>query len=195
MTKYKILLSFILFVSAVSSCVTSNFNKTSKKFNNIDKDIHFYLLDYKKRVEEHFDKKYPNLFEGLTAGKSEIGKEGSIVGLCSKLEDSGTEIEVDTLYWEHSSDLVREILVFHEAGHCICNRDHTYDKGTYPESKEGLEMPNSKWGAKDLLENGYFEDKCPRSIMHSRMPSEYCIKKYLDHYLQEMLDGCELSLE
>ena len=36
-------------------------------------------------------------------------------------------IEINTNYWNHASDTQKEILMFHELGHCILKRQHRND--------------------------------------------------------------------
>lgn len=36
-------------------------------------------------------------------------------------------IEIDPVFWEEANDTEREVLIFHELGHCVLNRDHVED--------------------------------------------------------------------
>ncbi len=47
---------------------------------------------------------------------------GSIVGICSNY--SVKEILIDQNFWERSSQLSKELIVFHELGHCYLNKVH-----------------------------------------------------------------------
>ena len=49
--------------------------------------------------------------------------EGSIVGQCSYW-DSGSEIFIETEYWNNVSEIQRTVLIFHELGHCALKRGH-----------------------------------------------------------------------
>lgn len=47
---------------------------------------------------------------------------GSAVGVCNKQEVR--EILIDQKFWDTSSNLKKELIVFHELGHCFLNRVH-----------------------------------------------------------------------
>ncbi len=51
---------------------------------------------------------------------------GDVVGQCNNQKDHPNQIFIDYQYWNTTSDLEREFLVFHELGHCVLNRAH-YD--------------------------------------------------------------------
>jgi hypothetical protein len=52
---------------------------------------------------------------------------GGHVGQCIINLDNSREMRFDPLYWEGATDADREIIVFHELGHCFENRIHTSD--------------------------------------------------------------------
>lgn len=45
----------------------------------------------------------------------------SIVGVCGQ---SNRLITIDEAFWLRASSLQRELIVFHELGHCVLNKDH-----------------------------------------------------------------------
>ena len=47
---------------------------------------------------------------------------GSAVGICTKQEMK--EILIDREFWERSSRLSKELIVFHELGHCYLHKKH-----------------------------------------------------------------------
>lgn len=49
---------------------------------------------------------------------------GNAVGICYSYTDGSRRIEIDRDYWNASSDLGKEQLMFHELGHCVFNLDH-----------------------------------------------------------------------
>lgn len=63
-----------------------------------------------------------------TAGiKGRITKiTGRAVGICQK--HSGKEILIDQKFWKGSSRLSKELIVFHELGHCFLGRMHNNQK-------------------------------------------------------------------
>jgi len=47
---------------------------------------------------------------------------GSVVGICSR--NAVNEILIDQNFWDRSSHLSKELIVFHELGHCYLNKVH-----------------------------------------------------------------------
>lgn len=44
------------------------------------------------------------------------------IGVCSREHN---QVVIDKDYWEYSSKIEREALVFHELGHCVLDKEHT----------------------------------------------------------------------
>lgn len=51
-------------------------------------------------------------------------EEHGIAGQCQTYTDGNKAVVIDETYWNKSSDLKREFIIFHELGHCILNRGH-----------------------------------------------------------------------
>ncbi|MBK6825202.1 MAG: hypothetical protein IPG87_20345 [Saprospiraceae bacterium] len=51
----------------------------------------------------------------------------NIAGQCQASKDAHT-ILMDSNYWNKATDIEREVLLFHELGHCILGRSHLDDK-------------------------------------------------------------------
>jgi hypothetical protein len=51
--------------------------------------------------------------------------DGMIVGLCISNNTGFREIQIDPNFWKNSGEMARENLIFHEAGHCVLNLEHT----------------------------------------------------------------------
>lgn len=61
-------------------------------------------------------------------GEIEEIHEENIAGTCSVGgRTTFRDVVVDQSFWENSSHLSREFIVFHELGHCFLGRDHTED--------------------------------------------------------------------
>ena len=54
---------------------------------------------------------------------SDIAERG-IAGQCQTYTDGNKAVVIDETYWNRSSDLKKEFIIFHELGHCILNREH-----------------------------------------------------------------------
>lgn len=72
--------------------------------------------------------------------------KGERIGVCTKYGGEYPEVHLDPDYWAEASDAEREMLVFHELGHCDLNRRHcevgslmaeyAFDAETYLEYRE-----------------------------------------------------------
>ena len=60
--------------------------------------------------------------EGISAFLLSIN-EGSVIGKCSSKGDNKT-ITIDSDFWRSASHFERELVVFHELGHCYLQRNH-----------------------------------------------------------------------
>lgn len=50
--------------------------------------------------------------------------EGSVAGTCSTNGHDLRHITIDQNFWDQASHLLREMVVFHELGHCVLGRGH-----------------------------------------------------------------------
>jgi len=48
----------------------------------------------------------------------------NVIGQCAHDPNEPGTVIIDRTYWNSSTDLEREFLVFHELGHCVLDRDH-----------------------------------------------------------------------
>ncbi len=53
--------------------------------------------------------------------------EDNVAGLCSYGYASPGNITIDQAFWNRSNNLSREMILFHELGHCFLKRDHKED--------------------------------------------------------------------
>lgn len=84
---------------------------------------------------------------------------GSVIGVC-KIRGDERDIEVDPVWWGDAGDLDREILIFHELGHCALNQH----------------------GHRDFN----LSDGCAGSIMNTYHIGAYCYEKHYDYYIEEL---------
>lgn len=63
-------------------------------------------------------------FSEIEATIREIN-EGNVIGQCWYSSHYPNEIRIDKKYWQNASYLGREMVVFHELGHCSLDRGHT----------------------------------------------------------------------
>ena len=51
--------------------------------------------------------------------------EGSVAGACSTNGHNIRDITIDKSFWNRANSLLREMVIFHELGHCILGRGHS----------------------------------------------------------------------
>lgn len=66
-------------------------------------------VDYEARRIE-------GLFQNIT--------DGNVAGQCFRNIEKPRKVIIDIDYWDNATEAVREVLVFHELGHCFLERDH-----------------------------------------------------------------------
>ncbi len=70
-----------------------------------------------------------DLIQTETTGIIEDLEEENVAGLCSYSTDRQNHIienhiTIDLAFWNRFNDNIREMIVFHELGHCVLRRDH-----------------------------------------------------------------------
>lgn len=97
-----------------------------------DDSLNFSTVFVEEDLQEYF-----NLFETEAAERGQIvdlqkagiqgyiesNLNGSIVGQC-RISDGERSVTIDAVYWRSATLYEREMLVFHELGHCYLERDH-----------------------------------------------------------------------
>ena len=74
-----------------------------------------------------------NLDEIDLSGYIEEISERGVLGTCTTFTNGAQSVIIDQPYWNSSTDLQKEYLVFHELGHCVLKRAHDnsrYTNGT-----------------------------------------------------------------
>ena len=56
--------------------------------------------------------------------------DNSIAGQCTTQNTGSREIKVDSRYWRRANGTDRELVIFHELGHCYLSRSHLDDSNT-----------------------------------------------------------------
>jgi hypothetical protein len=114
---------------------------------------------------------YVDVFEdetGIKVNRTGIRFEDKLsdpkrIGECFKYRGSEEgEVRILKSWWDDTSETNRMILIMHELGHCTLNKGHN---------------------------DAMFNDGCPKSMMNSYHPGEYCYSLHEDEYWEEYLDG------
>ncbi len=83
--------------------------------------------------------------DGITMEFSDL--PGLVVGRCT----SSSLVQIDPWYWNDFDDETREIVIFHELGHCILEQDHN-------NVRHGIMNTGLMWGYTDKARSEYLDD-------------------------------------
>lgn len=101
---------------------------TYPSFPNVDPELQPYFF----RFEEEGKKRgiLVELEKAKIYGSVEkiYVQSNTILGFCQANTTSSKKIIIDIDFWNRSSNLKKELIVFHELGHCYLNRDHNSEK-------------------------------------------------------------------
>ena len=92
------------------------------------------LWKYFERFEQEGERRgfeIDLISRGISATIEPIAQE-HVGGLCNYFSNDANELVIDDYIWENTSELQKELIIFHELGHCYLFRDHrddAYDDG------------------------------------------------------------------
>jgi len=112
-------LSFI-----ISSCSTdgSFANLPDEQLEDVDIALQSYFSDFETEGRARgIDLDLSDY--ALTGDISEI-HEANVAGLCRYSSNQPNQITIDRSFWNNASPMLREMVVFHELGHCVLARGH-----------------------------------------------------------------------
>ena len=186
----KILLAILIIFAfkSVGESLTNPSPPVARKevptYRGVNPKLGKFVKEYLKLAKKH-DIKFTN---SVSVGMTTINR-GNIIGLCTYGKNF-REIDIDQPFFDKSSDLTREILIFHELTHCYCDRDHDFGLNqpyTYPLLRNFF---HSFYKEPFWKNPGFYADECPISIMYPAILRERCAEEHFDAYLEEMFDRC-----
>jgi len=65
-----------------------------------------------------------DLANASISGEIDNLDDGNVIGRCQYGRYINNHVTIDRQFWNRSSNLAREMVVFHELGHCFLGRDH-----------------------------------------------------------------------
>jgi hypothetical protein len=98
-------------------------NDDKKSYAGVDKRL-WPLFD---NFEKEGNSRNKNINLRATNITAVIQKIQGHIGMCDTIKNHSKHIIIDIDFWNRSSDLSRELIVFHELGHCILGRGHRDD--------------------------------------------------------------------
>lgn len=101
-----------------------------KVFLNVDPELHSYFQTFEEEARARGMEIDLNEAD-LTARIEEIHAQG-VGGQCSRPNIITNDIVIDSSFFNNGNvdELLRELVIFHELGHCFLQREHRED--TYP---------------------------------------------------------------
>lgn len=118
------LCSYFLF--ACQSDFNNSLDDTIRTNNNaypsVDQELWTYFQLFETEAAQRGFEIDLNKFD-LLAEIHEIDQE-DVAGTCTYSSDNPNEITIDESFWNSASQKYKEIVVFHELGHCVLGRDH-----------------------------------------------------------------------
>lgn len=114
----------ILFLFAACSIDSTEREITTETL--INNEVEEGIRPYIKRFQQEGALRGYDLSKALSEITAEITSipETGVAGLCNYNSQRPNHVTIDKEYWNQSSDLIREFVVFHELGHCVLIRDH-----------------------------------------------------------------------
>lgn len=113
------LLCFIVFLLCLSC---SKDRSGTKKYPNVDARLWRYFDQFEQEAAirgHNIDLKSKGLY-----GEIENIYRHETVGLCSHQENQPNQLIIDNHFWERANNTKKEMIVFHELGHCILDKPH-----------------------------------------------------------------------
>lgn len=146
------------------------------------------LLPYLEKFKELGKKQGFEFKKEITLTFTDI-QDKNTIGICHSTSYSRV-IEIDIRFYKNASDLQRFALLEHELGHGLCGRGHTHNDGQkYKEDLRVEEIVDEMSESKN--KTGFYEDKCPTSLMYPFVFKDECIKKHYDEYVVEIYKNCK----
>jgi hypothetical protein len=173
-----------LLVSGLMACCTITLGVSRRlepRYKGVDPQVASYVNEWLNIAKEHgfkFDKI-------VTVGMMTIDRP-SVVAQCN-YGDKFREIDVDPTYWAQFKSITRMAMIFHELGHCYCDRSHDYVFGNHLKGYGNDESSRKDPKKKD----GFFSDGCPISFMFPTVAEDSCTLSHYSEYVDELFKACE----
>lgn len=130
------IITFLFLITFLAACnqdldntteapVPQGFTSDDEFFPTVQPELRpFFIAFEEEAAERGFTFNLTD--EGITGNIVDLGG-GNIVGLCRRLDEAPNRIAVDSDAFARGSEAFRELVVFHELGHCVLEREHLDD--------------------------------------------------------------------
>ena len=116
---------FILLILSWSGCREGLLDFVQAKYPDVNRELwtHFETFETEGARRGIFI----DLATSEITGSIEPLHQDGVAGSCSYGFSNPGSIKIDRTFWQRSSNLIREMIVFHELGHCYLKRGHLED--------------------------------------------------------------------
>lgn len=178
---------YILILLFLSSCSIIKFSPSKE---GIDPKLKPYIYEFIKAsggmVTEDSISNLSANFDDLTGSLKYAN------GVCWWTLNGSREILIDKQGWYRNTEMENMILMFHELGHCTCDKLHsmrlTFAESWYEKTWNGVNSIIMKLGM--IKKYGYLGSGCPSSIMAPGAISSTCLMLHYNYYMEDLFDGC-----
>lgn len=118
-------IAFSLLITLVA-CGKDNQIQLNKEYQGVDAELWSYFEKFEKEAAER-GVNIDLAAAGITGTIERIHAHGT-VGLCNHRLDQPNHVIIDINFWTAASDNSKEMIIFHELGHCYLERGHNDDK-------------------------------------------------------------------
>ncbi len=116
---------FSLLITLVA-CGKDTEIQLNKEYQGVDVELWSYFEKFEKEAAER-GVKIDLAVAGITGTIEKIHAHGT-VGLCNHRLDQPNHVIIDLNFWASASDNSKEMIIFHELGHCYLERSHNDNK-------------------------------------------------------------------
>ena len=115
----------ILLAAMLFSCqqdIQEETQSSNTSYELVDKSLWPYFTAFENEAKQRGIKYDLNELE--ISGMITDINQGNVAGICSFNSIQPNHVDIDRVFWNRSSHLLKEMIVFHELGHCVIFRDH-----------------------------------------------------------------------
>ncbi len=114
------------FLITLVACGKDESIQLNKEYRGVESELWSYFEKFETEAAErgiHIDL----AVAGITGSIEKIHSHGT-VGLCNHKLDEPNHVIIDAEFWASASENAKEMIIFHELGHCYLERGHNDSK-------------------------------------------------------------------
>jgi len=158
-------IAFSLLITLVA-CGKNNEIQLSKEYVGVEPELWGYFEKFEKAAADR-GVDVDLTLAGITGSIETIHAHGT-VGLCNHRLDEPNHVIIDKNFWASASENSKEMIIFHELGHCYLERGHTDAKNN--DGTCASIMRSGKGGCVDFYtrsnRNQYLDELYTESTSH-----------------------------